>query len=204
MIKGIDVSSYQGTIDWDSVRGDSMDFVIIRSIIRNGKPDSRFEEYYKMAAAAGFNPDVYVYMYDTTIPDTRERIRKVIRLLKGKEAYPRVWLDMEEPGLRTLSAAHLTELILDSAAQLEAAGYAAGIYCNKDWYDHVLEVAKLPYPFWIARYGKNDGCARDKYRPEHADIWQYTSKGKGCGITGPVDRNICYGKELFTTEAAAV
>lgn len=195
-MRGIDVSSYQGRIDWNAVKKDNIDFVILRSIIQSGKPDARFEEYYTGAVAAGYRPDVYVYMYDLTPESARVRAGKVVDLIRNRKI-KRVWLDMELVAQRNLPKSRLTEIINVAAEVIQAAGYEVGIYCNQDWYDNVLDVPNLTYMYWIARYGKNDGTALDKYRPAEAVIWQHTSNGPVNGIAGRVDMNICYKPDLF-------
>ncbi|MBU9724502.1 GH25 family lysozyme [Diplocloster modestus] len=195
-MRGIDVSSYQGRIDWNAVKKDNIDFVILRSITQNGKPDARFDEYYTGSVAAGFRPDVYVYMYDLTPESARVRAGKVVDLIRDRQV-KRVWLDMELAAQRNLPKSRLTEIINAAAEVIRAAGYEVGIYCNQDWYDNVLDVPNLPYMYWIARYGLNNGTAPDKYRPEEAVIWQHTSNGLVDGIAGRVDMNICYKPELF-------
>lgn len=199
-MRGIDVSSYQGKIDWNAVKKDNIDFVILRSIIQSGSTDARFEEYYAGSVAAGFRPDVYVYMYDLTPESSRERAGKVVDLIRGRQV-KRVWLDMELAAQRNLPKSRLTEIINAAVEVIQAAGYEVGIYCNQDWYNNVLDVANLPYMYWIARYGRNDGTAMDKYRPAAAVLWQHTSNGLVDGIAGRVDMNICYKPELFDTDS---
>ncbi|WP_343250541.1 GH25 family lysozyme [Diplocloster hominis] len=195
-MRGIDVSSYQGEIDWNAVKKDNIDFVILRSILQSGKTDARFEEYYAGSVAAGYRPDVYVYMYDLTPESARVRAGKVVDLIRGRQV-KRVWLDMELAAQRNLPKSCLTEIINAAVEVIRAAGYEVGIYCNQDWYNNVLDVANLPYMYWIARYGKNDGTAVPSLRPEAAVIWQHTSNGLVDGIAGRVDMNICYKPDLF-------
>lgn len=202
-MRGIDVSSYQGKIDWNAVKKDNIDFVILRSITQNGKPDARFEEYYAGSVAAGYRPDVYVYMYDLTPESARVRAGKVVDLIRGRQV-KRVWLDMELAAQRNLPKSCLTEIINAAVEVIRAAGYEVGIYCNQDWYNNVLDVANLPYMYWIARYGKNDGTAVPSLRPEAAVIWQHTSNGLVDGIAGRVDMNICYKPDLFDAESDLV
>ena len=201
-MRGIDVSSYQGRIDWNAVKKDNIDFVILRSILQSGKPDARFEEYYAGSVAAGYQPDVYVYMYDLSPESARVRARKVVDLIRGRKV-KRVWLDMEFAAQRNLSKSRLTEIINTAAEVIQAAGYEVGIYCNQDWYNNVLDVANLPFMYWIARYGKNDGNAVPGLRPAAAVIWQHTSNGLVDGIAGRVDMNICYKPELFECDGTA-
>nr|DAE53224.1 MAG TPA: PlyB like endolysin [Caudoviricetes sp.] len=199
-MRGIDVSSYQGRIDWNAVKKDNIDFVILRSILQSGKTDARFEEYYAGSVSAGYRPDVYVYMYDLTPESARARAGKVVDLIRGRQV-KRVWLDMELAAQRNLPKSRLTEIINAAVEVIRAAGYEVGIYCNQDWYNNVLDVANLPYMYWIARYGKNDGTAVPSLRPEAAVIWQHTSNGLVDGIAGRVDMNICYKPELFDTDS---
>lgn len=200
-MKGIDISSYQGEINWKKVKKDGIDFVIIRSILQNGKPDTRFEEYYTGAVETGYRPDVYVYIYDLIPESSRNRSKKVVDLIRGRNI-KRVWLDIEYAAQRNLPKNRLTEIINAAAEVIRTEGFEVGVYCNQDWYDNVLDVSKLPYMFWIARYGKNDGTAQGKYRPSAAEIWQYTSKGSIAGIKGNVDLNICRNDMLFKMDGA--
>lgn len=196
MRKGIDISSYQGTIDWRAVKAAGIDFVILRTITKNGKMDSRFEEYYAGASAVGLVIHAYMYSYDLSVNEVIYSSYRLANGLAGKNI-GRVWIDMEWSTQKALGRQAVTDIAKASCKGITDRGYAVGIYCNHDWYSHVLYVDQLNYPFWVARYGRNNGLAEDIYRPSGASIWQYTSRGRIAGIAGNVDLNICYDEELL-------
>ncbi|HIS51952.1 MAG TPA: peptidoglycan-binding protein, partial [Candidatus Onthomonas avicola] len=101
---------------------------------------------------------------------------------------------------RRLKGATLTAIIKAFCEAITAGGYPVGIYCNQDWYDNVLDTDALAeYPFWIARYGSNDGKMHTRPNID-GELWgwQYTSKGKVSGISGNVDLDVMYGDYFGT------
>ena len=113
-----------------------------------------------------------------------------MQALSGKKINFRVWLDMEADSIKNIGKGRLTEIINAEADIIQAAGFHVGIYCNTDWYKNVLDSASLKsrFPFWIARYGTNNGEMQEKYSPEaYAIAWQYTSSGSCDGVNGKVD-----------------
>ena len=102
---------------------------------------------------------------------------------------------MEDASLRKLGKSALTAVIAAERKVLEAAGYQVGVYCNQDWYSNVLDVDKLDLPFWIARYGSNNGKQQTKPSVKSRHTlwgWQYSSVGRVSGISGSVDVNVAY------------
>lgn len=191
-LKGIDVSSNQGVIDFHKVKQSGIDFVILRSTLKNGNADPRFEEYYAQAHEVGIPVSVYKYSYATTPAQSFQEAMGVIKFLNGRLCT--VWLDMEDAEqLKAVGGkAGITNIINAFMDYCIASGYDVGIYCNLNWYKNYISADfKKKYKFWIARYGKNNGTLDEKYRPDMDwAIWQYTSKGKVNGINGYVDLNI--------------
>ena len=138
---------------------------------------------------------VYCYVYAKTAAAATAEAKAIVSVLKGRKVPCGVWLDMEDASLRRLGKSALTAVTAAERKVLEAAGYQVGVYCNQDWYSNVLDVDKLDLPFWIARYGSNNGKQQTKpsVKSRHALWgWQYSSVGRVSGISGSVDVNVAY------------
>lgn len=192
---GIDVSRYQGTIDWSRV-AEEKSFAIIRCTSgRSNALDSKFSANLRGALAQGMEVGVYRYGYATTVSAAREEAKAVVDAIRGYAMPCGVWYDAEDPSQRKLAKTQLTAIIQAFQQVVEEAGYWSGIYCNQDWYDNVLEVDAFDCPFWVARYGINDGQMHTKPQGvRNLWGWQYTSRGRVAGISGYVDLDVRYGK----------
>lgn len=206
-IKGIDVSSYQGNIDWATVADYGMGFAILRITEKNNKVDSKFEQNYKGCIKYNIPVGVYKYSYALTVADIQKEAQTVIDVLDGRKLDYPIWLDLEDSTQRSLSTSMLDTLIKTFWSVITAAGYKFGIYCNADWYDNVIpESAKSKYDFWIARHpkkSKDNGWLQERLRPSYGVGWQYSSKAKIPGINGNVDRDVFY-KDYSDKEDEAV
>ena len=193
-IKGIDVSAYQGDIDWKTVADYGMGFAILRITEKGNKTDSRFEENYKGCQKYGIPVGVYKYSYALSVAEIQAEAQNVVDVLDGRELQFPVWLDLEDAKQRSLSDSTLMTMIKTFWSVVTAAGYKFGIYCNMDWYENVIPAeAKSKYDFWIARYPANDdGWLQERLRPSVGVGWQYSSKATIPGIPGKVDRNVFY------------
>lgn len=193
-IKGIDVSSYQGNIDWATVANYGMGFAILRITEKNNKVDSKFEQNYTGCTKYNVPVGVYKYSYALTVADIQKEAQTVIDVLDGRKLDFPVWLDLEDSTQKTLSTSMLDTLIKTFWSVVTAAGYKFGIYCNADWYENVIpEASKSKYDFWIARYPTNDdGWLQERLRPSYGVGWQYSSKAVIPGIYGKVDRDVFY------------
>lgn len=192
---GIDVSRWQGDINWSKV-AKAKDFAIIRCTSgKSNALDSKYPANIKGATAQGLPVGVYRYGYATTVAAARAEAAAVLDAIDGYDMPCGVWYDVEDASQRKLKGAALTAIIKAFCEAITAGGYQAGIYCNQDWYDNVLDTDALAgYPFWIARYGTNNGQMQT--RPDIDGTlwgWQYTSKGKVSGISGNVDLDVMYG-----------
>lgn len=194
MKKGIDVSSYQGTVNWRAAAGDGVEFAILKVIRRDLTPDTRFERNWEGCQAAGVPVQgVYNYSYAATIPKAKGDAAKVLEILAGRRAT--VWLDVEDGILENLGAA-LVDIIHAYAGVIAGGGQAFGVYTGQYFYERQIRpYGGVPYPLWIARYGSNDGQFHEEDRPTLSGMagWQYTSRGRVAGISGNVDKNVWYG-----------
>ena len=193
-IKGIDVSAWQGDIDWKTVADYGMGFAILRITEKGNARDSQFENNYAGCIQHGIPVGVYKYSYALTVAEIQQEAEKVVDVLDGRPLDFPVWLDLEWSEQRALSESALTTLIKTFWSVITAAGYKFGIYCNMDWYDNVIpDSLKDKYDFWIARYPANDdGWLQERLRPSVGVGWQYSSKAKIPGINGNVDRDVFY------------
>ena len=192
-IKGIDVSAWQGKIDWKTVADYGMGFAILRITEAGNVVDSQFEN--NLAGCNKYNipVGVYKYSYAMTIAEIQREARKAVSTLNGRRIQFPVFLDLEHNNQRSLGSESIHKMADAFLEIVEAAGYKFAIYCNVDWYENVICSHLKKYDFWIARYPANDdGWLQERLRPDFGVGWQYSSKAKIPGISGTVDRNVFY------------
>ena len=192
-IKGIDVSAWQGKIDWKTVADYGMGFAILRITEAGNVVDSQFEN--NLAGCNKYNipVGVYKYSYAMTTAEIQREARKVVSTLNGRRIQFPVFLDLEYNNQRSLGSESIHKMADAFLEIVEAAGYKFAIYCNVDWYENVICSHLKKYDFWIARYPANDdGWLQERLRPDFGVGWQYSSKAKIPGISGTVDRNVFY------------
>ena len=192
-IKGIDVSAWQGKIDWKTVADYGLGFAILRITEAGNVVDSQFEN--NLAGCNKYNipVGVYKYSYAMTIAEIQREARKVVSTLNGRRIQFPVFLDLEYNNQRSLGSESVHKMADAFRESVEAAGYKFAIYCNVDWYENVICSHLKKYDFWIARYPANDdGWLQERLRPDFGVGWQYSSKAKIPGISGTVDRNVFY------------
>lgn len=188
VIKGIDVSRWQGAINWQQVKNSGIRFAILKASDKNNRPEEKFNINYNGCMATGLPVGVYHYVYAKDTTRAAEEANALISILEGKKISCGVWLDMEDSSLLDLSQDTLSKIIYTEANLLKKAGYKTGIYCNKDWYDNILDSRNLKndFYFWIARYPYNDtGIFNENssLNPKnYAVMWQYSSRGRVPGI----------------------
>ena len=190
---GIDVSEFQGVIDWDTVK-DQIKFAILRIgwiANRENRIDSKFERNYNECKRLGIPVGVYAYCYSASEEAARNGANWVITNLKDKTLELPVFIDMEDKSIANLGKDKLTNICIAFNSIIENAGFKAGVYANRNWFDNYLNknILKSKYTTWIAHYGlRSDNAYQGEY-----DMWQNSSGGKINGITGShVDTNIMY------------
>ena len=204
MQKGIDVSSYQNTIDWKKVKGDGVQFAILKVIRKDLNPDKQFEANWKGCEAVGMPiHGVYNYSYATTVSKAITDAQKVLTILGNRKT--RVYLDVEDTCQKNLGRL-LIDIINAYKDVITGAGLEFGVYTGLYFYNtYIRPYGGVSYPLWIARYGNNDGSLNEAYKPSVAGMvgWQYTSKAQVAGISGNVDMNVWY-EELEQNEVVRV
>ena len=189
---GIDVSGYQGTINWEIVK-DQIDFAILKlgNIGDNTKfwVGDFFERNYNECKRLGIPIGVYVYCYSNEIGNAEQAAKKVIEYLKGRSLELPIYIDMEDKEIKPEGKEKLTHIAVTFNTLVEKAGYWAGVYANKDWFDNYLDKSILSekYTCWVAQYASK--CTLNM---KNIDIWQNSSSGEIKGISGNVDTNYMY------------
>ena len=193
-IKGVDISSFQGNINWEKVANTDVKFAIIRSTTKNGNLDTKFWQNYNGAKVYNLETSIYHFSYALTTDKAISDAKNLIKKLNGEK--PVIWLDLEWSEQGKLGKDKVTNIAIAFVNTCKSLGYECNIYSNLDWYKNYYYADKLKElgcKFWIARYGTNDGFLQNKYKPNVGEyIWQYTSKGEVSGIIGDVDMNIKY------------
>lgn len=195
-IKGIDVSRWNGKIDWKTVANYGMGFAILRITEKGNIVDSTFESNYKDCIENKIPVGVYKYSYATTIAQIEDEANVVIKTLnKRKLDYP-VFLDIEDKCQENLSDSLMMKMIEAFRAIIIKAGYKFGIYCGYSWYQYQLPEGAKKYDCWVARYPNNDtGELQERLRvPASTGVigWQYSSKTTIPGIPTKTDRSVFY------------
>ncbi len=194
-ILGIDVSKYQPSINWGSVKASGIDFVIIRCGYRGASTgalieDPYFKSHIKGAKSAGLKVGVYFFSTALSEAEAVEEASMCAALCSGYGLNYPVFLDVESssrPGYNTLSASQRTANIKAFCQTIASAGYTPGLYANKTWLTEKINTSSLSCKIWLAQYNANGPTYSGRY-----DIWQYTSKGSVNGISGNVDMNKSY------------
>lgn len=199
MYKGIDVSQWQGVIDWAKVKGAGIEFAIIRALRGSLESDPQFEANFTGARNHGIAVGVYKYSYATTVEFAKAEAETIIKLLNGRHLEAKVWFDVEDECQQNLDKSLLYQIIKTFIDTISAAGYQVGIYCNTYWYNSILtnDIRKLTNNWWLAQWSDS--------KPNLGETgWQYSSKGKINGIGGNVDLDYYYAEfDSTKTETAS-
>ena len=189
-IKGIDVSKWQGDIDWKKVYADGVKFAFIRAGYFTDYVDPYWEKNYKNAKAAKIKVGAYHYSYAQNTTQAVQEADFVLSLIKGKSLEYPVAYDLEENSQTKLGKKILTDMIIAFCERIKAAGYEAALYTNTNWRNNFIDMKRIlgVYPLWQAHYPPNP-----ENRPSAVDdkvsVWQYSGTGKIDGISGNVDMN---------------
>ena len=172
--RGIDVSEWDYTIDWNQVAGGNVDFAFIRISDGTGYMDRYYDSNMRNANAAGIPVGTYIYSRATTFAEALEEARLVIRKMNGyKVSYP-VAYDLEASAVGELSRKKVSRIALTFCREIKKAGYTPIIYCNQNWYDNHLDFSMIQgVDVWLASYSdrfNHPDDSRYNYK-----IWQATA-----------------------------
>lgn len=189
--KGIDVSEFQGKIDWEKVKNSGVEFAILRcgyGMDFSNQDDVEYERNANECERLGIPYGVYLMSYANTVEKARSEAKHVLRLIEGRKISLGVWYDIEDNGTSgAINKETLTNIINTFCNTIKNAGYKVGVYANLNWLENKIEkTIKDNYDIWVAQY-----YSKCEYEGKYI-MWQHTSSGKVNGISTNVDMNILY------------
>ena len=189
--KGIDVSEFQGKIDWEKVKNDGIEFAILRcgyGMDFSNQDDVEYERNANECERLGIPYGVYLMSYANTVEKVRSEAEHVLRLIEGRKISLGVWHDIEDNGTSgAINKETLTNIINTFCNTIKNAGYKVGVYASLNWLENKIEkTIKDNYDIWVAQY-----YSKCEYEGKYI-MWQHTSSGKVNGISTNVDMNILY------------
>lgn len=179
LARGIDVSRWQGEINWSQVAADDVSFVMLGTRSK-GAVDPYFHRNIQQASAAGVKVGVYIYSLATTVEMAEAEADFVLDLIHDYPVSYPVAFDMEDSTQGNLSKEELAAIANAFCKKISDSGYYPIIYANENWLKNKLDMSLMDYPVWVARYS-----ARPSY--QNPVMWQATSTGSVKGINGNVD-----------------
>lgn len=188
-IKGIDVSKYQGRIDWPAVRAGGVEFAMVRAGygMYAHQKDPYFDQNVQGAQAAGVHVGAYHYSYAQSVEDARREAELFLSWIAPYSLDYPVAFDIEDGSQEGLSSETLTQIVEAFCGIVEAAGYYTMVYANKYWLQHKLIYDRIKrWDIWLAHY-----AAVTDYDKEHG-IWQCSSREQIAGISGNCDLDWSY------------
>ena len=179
--RGMDVSEWQGNIDWKQVKRSDIDFAFVRISYGLTHEDYTYDENMTNAELAGVPTGTYVYSTALSTTTALKEAQLAISKMQGyKVSYPVVY-DLEYAKASKLSAKTVSEMALTFCNEVRRAGYYPMVYCNTNWYDNYIDWSLLSgVDVWIARYGDTIQ-APDKERYNYT-IWQSTDGNRESGL----------------------
>lgn len=189
--KGIDVSQWQGEIDWEKVKASGIDYAIIRcgwGMNDEGQDDPMWLRNVSECERLGIPFGVYIYSYATNTERAKSEAEHVLRLVQGHRiSYP-IFYDMEDRTTASLGNDTLANIADTFCTIIKNAGYAVGVYANLNWWNTKLTDGRFSQWYrWVAQWGPS--CT---YTGEYT-MWQYSEEGRVPGIATNVDMNYLIG-----------
>ncbi len=183
--RGIDTSYWNQEIDWEQVREDDVDFVMLGTRFR-GEVDPYFLINAQAAHEAGIQVGAYLYSYATSVKMAEQEADFVLDLIKDYPiSYP-VAFDAEDNNtLGSLTPSQVSQCINAFCRKIEDAGYYPMVYANEYWLNHKIDLSMIDYDIWVARYNV-------MYTYDSPSMWQATNTGSVRGIDGDVDINFLF------------
>ena len=184
--RGIDVSRYQGQINWSQVAADDVSFAFIRVGSVKYGVDVYYDINMKAANAAGIKSGIYVYSYATTPEEAVAEADFVLANIKNYQVGFPIAIDVEDSVHKSLSPQQLSAVVKAFCDRIEEYGYQPILYSSTNWYRSSFDMSALSgIRKWVAQYYHY--CAIDT-----RDVWQATSSATINGISGRVDLNYLY------------
>ena len=190
IFQGVDVSVYQGNIDWNAAKADGVEFAVIRAGYGKyvSQKDKYFDQNMQNAKAAGLPCGAYWFSYALTPEDAIKEADAFYEVIKNYQFEYPVSFDMETESQANLSKEAVTAIIEAFCGRMESYGYYTTLYSYASFLNYkVGESAFEKYDIWVAHYNTNRPAFNRKY-----GLWQYSSTGRIAGIQGNVDQDFAY------------
>lgn len=182
-IKVIDISSYNGTVNWKKVKDHNINHAMIKigsgiNESRTGRKDGKFDTNFRNAGFASIHRGVYYYSYARTVDDAKKEAKHCLGLLKEQGIDPKdldlpVAFDIEEEATFRTGRSNVTAITTTFCDAIKKAGFEPMVYSGASALKNHFEYSKIrSYKIWVAHYTK----ASRPSVPFHYDMWQYTSK----------------------------
>ena len=192
-IKGLDVSRFQGEVDWEQVKAAGYQFAMLRAGYGDDSVDGQFRRNASECNRLGLPIGAYWFCYAASPENAAQEADSCIRTVSGYRLDYPVCYDIEQASADyvekqgvSFTPALAQSLVKSFCDRIEAQGYFAMFYSNRSFYDTYLGAALAGrYAFWYARY-------TDTFDGTDCGIWQYTSTGSVPGISGNVDLDLAY------------
>lgn len=198
--QGIDVSEWQGNIDFRKVKEDGIEVVYIRSSQGFSYEDSKFERNYEEAKKQGLKIGAYHYVTARTEEEGKQQAKFFISLLSNKKIDCKLAMDFEY--FDGLTKEEINKIALAFLKEVERlSGKKAVVYSDTYNAIHTFNKDVAAYPLWVAQYGVNEPQSNGNW--DNWEGWQYTSRGRINGINGNVDRDK-YTKEILLAESSEI
>lgn len=189
--KCIDISEWNGDINFNKVKNAGITCVILRAGYGKdpNQEDNKFQEYYRQAKSAGLNVGAYWYSYATSVDAAKAEVKNCMKTIGGKEFDLPVFLDVEEYRQAVLPRRTLTDIISTFCDGIKSNGFESGLYSAKSMLVDSAYPDELAskYLIWIAAPNTSYSDL-----PSYVDLWQYSWTGPVDGIRGDVDLNYIY------------
>lgn len=189
-IIGIDVSSHNGTLDWEKIKTAGISFAIIRGGYGRYQVDSQCIANIKGALSQKIPVGIYWFSYALNVAAAKEEAQKCLETIRGYDVTFPIFFDFEYDTIRyaedngiTLGKTAFNAHAVAFCETIRAAGYTPGVYYNLDYYRNMVDIEKLSgYTVWYAQYSSSPSIS-------DFDIWQYSSSGTISGQSGRFDMN---------------
>ena len=190
---GIDVSNWQGTIDWNAVKNSGVEFAILKIGYgrHNYQKDSQFERNYRECKRLNIPIGIYLYSYAQDVEGARLEAANCLNWIDNRGIELPIFYDLEDDSIAGLSRDTITSMAVEFSNRIQQAGYIPGVYANLNWFNNKIDVSRLGHcEIWLAHYTWSVNKPTS-YEGRYG-IWQYSSKGAVNGISGDVDMDIMY------------
>ena len=190
----IDVSTWQGNIDFNKVKLSGIDYVILRAGYGRelDQIDNRFVENYEKAKAAGLKVGAYWFSYSESVDEAFKEAEACLYCLGGRKLDMPLYYDLEiDSVMERMTKSEYTQMALNFCSVIESAGYRPGIYSSVSVYQTKLDHSRLlrdGISVWNAHWSER--CTIE------CDVWQYSENGSVSGIYGDVDMNLIYNLDV--------